>query len=73
MKIRKLSKVLLYIAFVYSIAFNVVHAVDNFIIEDIRIEGLQRLTPGTVFNYLPMKVGDEFNDLRSGEDRIADR
>ncbi|MCG8324901.1 MAG: outer membrane protein assembly factor BamA, partial [Thiotrichales bacterium] len=42
-------------------------AAPDFIIEDIRVEGLQRLTPGTVFNYLPMKVGDEFNDRRSGE------
>jgi len=25
------------------------------------------LTPGTVFNYLPMKVGDTFNDARSAE------
>lgn len=27
-------------------------------IEDIRIEGLQRISAGTVFNYLPVKVGD---------------
>ena len=36
-------------------------------IEDIRVEGLKRLTPGTVFNYLPVKVGDDFNDQRSRE------
>ena len=36
-------------------------------IEDIRVEGLQRITPGTVFNYLPMKVGDTFDDHRSAE------
>ena len=35
-----------------------VEAVDEFVIEDIRVEGLKRITPGTVFNYLPMKVGD---------------
>ena len=44
-----------------------VHAVDQFTIEDIRVEGLQRITPGTVFNYLPMKVGDTFDDTRSSE------
>ncbi len=44
-----------------------VHAVDQFTIEDIRVEGLQRITPGTVFNYLPMKVGDTFDDTRSAE------
>jgi len=43
------------------------HAVDQFTIEDIRVEGLQRITPGTVFNYLPMKVGDTFDDTRSAE------
>ena len=44
-----------------------IHAVDEFTIEDIRVEGLQRITPGTVFNYLPMKVGDIFDDTRSAE------
>jgi len=37
-----------------------VSAVEEFIIEDIRIAGLQRLTPGTIFNYLPVKIGDRF-------------
>ena len=47
-----------------------VEAVDEFVIEDIRVEGLKRITPGTVFNYLPMKVGDKFNDSISSD---ADR
>jgi len=38
---------------------------EEFVIEDIRVEGLERITPGTVFNYLPMKVGDTFNDALS--------
>ena len=29
-----------------------------FVVKDIRIEGLQRISPGTVFNYLPVKPGD---------------
>ena len=33
-----------------------VEAEEEFVIEDIRVEGLQRITPETVFNYLPMKV-----------------
>lgn len=37
------------------------HAIGSFTIEDIRIEGLQRVAPGTVFNYLPIKVGDDFD------------
>ncbi|MEJ2403719.1 MAG: outer membrane protein assembly factor BamA [Candidatus Thiodiazotropha sp.] len=32
-----------------------------FIVEDIRVEGLQRISAGTVFNYLPVKTGDEVN------------
>lgn len=47
--------------------FSIVHAVEEFTIEDIRIEGLQRLTPGTIFNYLPVKIGDKFNDRLSGQ------
>ena len=35
---------------------------QEFIIEDIRVEGLQRISAGTVFNYLPVKVGDELTD-----------
>jgi outer membrane protein insertion porin family len=31
---------------------------ETFTIKDIRVEGLQRISAGTVFNYLPMKVGD---------------
>ncbi len=42
-------------------------AAQEFVIEDIRVEGLERITPGTVFNYLPMKVGDTFDDTRSSE------
>ena len=37
-------------------------AVEPFIIKDIRVEGLQRTAPKTVFSYLPVKIGDTFND-----------
>lgn len=37
-------------------------AVESFVIKDIRVEGLQRTEPGTVFNYLPIKVGDTFDN-----------
>ena len=33
-------------------------AFEPFKIADIRVEGLQRISAGTVFNYLPLKVGD---------------
>jgi outer membrane protein insertion porin family len=31
-------------------------------ISDIRVEGLQRIAPGTVFNYMPVQVGDTVGD-----------
>jgi len=42
-------------------------ATNEFVIEDIRVEGLQRLTAGTIFNYLPLEVGDTFNEQKSLE------
>ena len=38
------------------------HAVEPFTIADIRIEGLQRGDPGSVFGALPFRVGDSYND-----------
>ncbi|OIR03195.1 outer membrane protein assembly factor BamA precursor [mine drainage metagenome] len=38
---------------------------DPFVIKDIRVEGIQRTEPGTVFSYLPVKVGDTLNDDRA--------
>ncbi|HSA90215.1 MAG TPA: outer membrane protein assembly factor BamA [Burkholderiales bacterium] len=32
-----------------------------FVVKDIRVEGLQRTEPGTVFSYLPVKVGEAMN------------
>jgi outer membrane protein insertion porin family len=37
-------------------------AADAFTISDIRIEGLQRGDPGSVFAALPFRVGDAYND-----------
>jgi outer membrane protein insertion porin family len=38
------------------------HAVQPFVIKDIRVEGLQRTDPGTVFGALPFRVGDGYTD-----------
>lgn len=35
---------------------------EPFIIKDIRVEGLQRISAGTVFNYLPLKQGDKLDE-----------
>jgi outer membrane protein insertion porin family len=42
-----------------------VWAVEPFVIKDIRVEGIQRTEPGTVFSYLPVKVGDKLDDDRA--------
>jgi outer membrane protein insertion porin family len=42
-------------------------AADPFVIKDIRVEGLQRTEAGTVFNYLPVKVGDTFSEEKARE------
>jgi len=38
-----------------------------FPVEDIRVEGLQRISAGTVFTYLPVKSGDEVNADNSAQ------
>lgn len=40
-------------------------ALEPFVIEDIRVEGLQRTEPGTIFNYLPVEVGDVMDDRKA--------
>ncbi len=42
-------------------------AFETFIVEDIRIEGLQRITEGTVINYLPITEGEALTDNRTTE------
>lgn len=37
-------------------------AVEPFKLRDIRVEGLQRVEPGTVFASLPFRIGDQYND-----------
>ncbi|MEM9335365.1 MAG: outer membrane protein assembly factor BamA, partial [Pseudomonadota bacterium] len=39
----------------------------SFVVRDMRVEGLQRISEGTVFNYLPINIGDEVDGARVGE------
>jgi outer membrane protein insertion porin family len=39
-------------------------AVEPFEVKDIRVEGIQRTEAGTVFNYLPLKVGETYTDAK---------
>lgn len=40
---------------------------DVFEVRDIEVEGLQRISAGTVFTYLPVKVGERFDEAQSAE------
>ena len=42
-------------------------AADEFVVADLRVEGLQRISEGTVFNYLPINIGDTVDKVRIGE------
>lgn len=41
------------------------HAADPFVVKDIRVEGIQRTEAGTVFSYLPVRVGETFDDAKA--------
>ena len=59
---KKFSLPVLYLVVLLVIPFRAVLAIEPFTITDIRVEGLEKLEEGTVFNYLPLKVGDEADD-----------
>ncbi|MFP3245964.1 MAG: outer membrane protein assembly factor BamA [Paraburkholderia sp.] len=43
------------------------YATTPFVVRDIRLEGLQRVEPDTVFSYLPIKQGDTFTDDKASD------
>lgn len=54
----------IYIVIIIFAIFKNTYAEEKFIIEDIVLEGLQRVDPGSIYGYLPFEVGDTF-DSRS--------
>lgn len=42
-------------------------AAEPIVIRDIRVEGIQRIEAGTVFSYLPVKVGELINDEKTAQ------
>ena len=40
-------------------------AIEPFVVKDIRVEGIQRTEAGTVFSYLPVKLGDTMDDQQA--------
>ena len=45
----------------------VVATAYEFVVRDMRVEGLQRISEGTVFNYLPINIGDSVDEVRVQE------
>ena len=45
------------------------HAFDEFLVSDIRIIGLQRVSTGSIFNVIPISVGDRI-DIRKSNDIV---
>jgi len=62
-----LARYLVLVLALGSLAPHAAQAADSFVVRDIRVEGLQRISAGTVFNYLPVKVGETFDEQRSAE------
>ncbi|MFY7697813.1 MAG: outer membrane protein assembly factor BamA [Legionella sp.] len=57
---KKLSKKIISSACSAALLWSIdVYAADTFIVRDIKVTGLQRVTTGTVLNYLPVQVGEE--------------
>lgn len=55
----KIRSILLLVSSLYASA---TMALEPFVVKDIRVEGIQRTEAGTVFSYLPVKVGETMND-----------
>src|SRR5262245_2403577 len=43
------------------------HAWDSFVVRNFSVEGAQRISEGTVYNYLPINIGDTIDEQRARE------
>jgi outer membrane protein insertion porin family len=57
----KLPTVLILLFLGLAFSLPALAAFQPFVIQDIRVEGLQRISEGTVYNYLPLDRGDTLN------------
>jgi len=51
------------LAWIFWVGFANSAFAASFVVEDIRLQGLQRVSPGTVFNQLPVSVGDVLDEV----------
>jgi len=59
------SKLKALLALFAALFAHVALAFEPFVVKDIRVEGVQRTEAGTVFSYLPIKVGDRVDDEKA--------
>ena len=57
---------LIFLSFLLSFQLS---AFDEFLVSDIRIIGLQRVSTGSIFNVIPISVGDRI-DIRKSNDIV---
>ena len=65
MRARRLLGTLL--AFAVVLAPCQSEAFDAWVVRDFRVEGAQRIAAGTIYNYLPINIGDTVDDQRARE------
>ena len=65
--IRKILVSVLVLSFTSLTFIQTTFAQESFAVSDIRVKGLQRISAGAVFNFLPIKVGDQFDPVSSSE------
>jgi len=50
-----------------TLAAHVAQAVDPWVVRNFQVEGAQRIAEGTIYNYLPINIGDTLTDQRVQE------
>src|SRR5690606_39235884 len=49
------------------LAPSIASAFTPFVVRDIQVNGIQRVDAGTIFSYLPVKVGEQFTEAQASE------
>ncbi|MBC7204439.1 MAG: hypothetical protein H5U29_13180, partial [Pusillimonas sp.] len=62
-----LARRIMPLVFTALLAPGLANAFDPFVVQDIRVEGVQRVDPGTIFSYLPVRVGEQFTQEQAAE------
>lgn len=60
-------KMRVFAALIAALMVHSAFALEPFVVKDIRVEGIQRIEAGTVFGYLPVKVGERMTDNKAAE------